>query len=61
MPTKLSPVPTLYLKVYDPDDTEIKTHKRVLKRIFEVVGCVQRSSKKRKENIPYISEGINNI
>ncbi len=48
-PTKLSPIPTLYLKGYEPDDTETKQVRRVLKRrSIEEVGCVNTPCKERK-------------
>ena len=48
-PTKLSPSPTLYLKGYEPDDTETKQVRRVLKRrSIEEVGCVNTPCKERK-------------
>ncbi|CAB4000388.1 Hypothetical predicted protein [Paramuricea clavata] len=50
-PTKLSPIPTLYLKGYEPDDTETRQVRGVLKRrSIEEVGCVNTPFKKRKVN-----------
>lgn len=40
-PTPASPIPTLYLKGYEADNTELERPRRILKRNSEILGRVQ--------------------